>query len=68
LINKLLRDDGIIIIRTQVYDAPSSFPRWWYAQDPTHINFFDKRSLQKIAAAASKQLTATNYPDIFVLK
>jgi len=68
LINTLLHNGGIIIIRTQIYDAPSSFPSWWYAQDMTHINFFNMRSLQKLAAITNKQLISTDHSDIFILK
>jgi len=68
LINKLLRDDGIVIIRTQIYGGPSVFPSWWYAQDPTHINFFSRQSLNKTARIISRQLKSTIHPDIFILQ
>lgn len=67
-INTLLRDDGIIILRTQIYGTPSSFPSWWYAQDPTHINFFNRQSLNKAAGIIRKQLKSTGHPDIFILQ
>jgi SAM-dependent methyltransferase len=64
----LLREGGIIIIRTRLYEDPSVFPNWWYAQDPTHINFFSAESLNKIAGMIGKRVDLTGYSDIFVLR
>ena len=65
-IGQLLRDGGTVILRTQIYENPSVFPGWWYAQDPTHINFFNRKSLKKAASIINKNLVNTGYPDIFV--
>ena len=65
-IGKLSRDGGTVILRTQTYETLSAFPGWWYAQDPTHINFFNRQSLKKAAAIINKNLENTDYPDIFV--
>jgi len=68
LIGTLLRGGGIVILRTQPYSTPSSFPSWWYAQDPTHISFFNHQSLSKAAAIIRRQLKSTHHPDIFILQ
>jgi 2-polyprenyl-3-methyl-5-hydroxy-6-metoxy-1,4-benzoquinol methylase len=68
LIRGLLRDSGAIVLRTQIYDNPASFPGWWYAQDPTHINFFNPRSLQRLSATLGARLSPTAHPDIFILR
>jgi SAM-dependent methyltransferase len=67
LIGGLLREGGIIILRTQLYESLSSFPSWWYAQDLTHINFFSERSLSVVAGMVGKRLEKTEFPDIFLL-
>jgi SAM-dependent methyltransferase len=67
LIGGLLREGGVIILRTQIYDSPASFPNWWYAQDPTHINFFNEKSLSVAAGMAGKRLEKTEFSDIFLL-
>ena len=67
LINRLLRG-GAIVLRTQICDNSSSILSWWYAQDPTHINFFNRRSLDKAADIINKQVIATNHPDIFIIR
>jgi len=68
LIGNLLRDDGIVILRTQTCENHTAFPGWWYAQDPTHINFFNRQSLQKAAAIVGRGLGFTDCGDIFILK
>jgi len=69
----LLRNGGAIILRTQLYDdsgvdASSAFKSWWYAQDPTHINFFSRKSLDKLARIAGKRIEETAHRDIFILR
>ena len=67
LIGGLLREGGVIILRTQIYESLSSFPSWWYAQDLTHINFFSEKSLSVVAGMAGKRLEKTEFSDIFLL-
>jgi len=70
----LLRDDGgVIILRTRLYDdsgvdASDGFRKWWYAQDPTHINFFGRQSLSKWASIIDKRVEETGSRDIFILR
>jgi len=70
----LLRDGGAIIIRTRLYDdvdigaGASDFKNWWYAQDPTHINFFGRKSLDTVASIFDKRIEETGYGDIFVFR
>jgi len=69
----LLRGGGAIILRTRLYDdsgvdASSDFQSWWYAQDPTHINFFSGKSLSRLAMIAGKRIEETGCRDIFVLR
>jgi SAM-dependent methyltransferase len=72
LMGKLLRDGGAIILRTQLYEDSgvdkSEFQKWWYAQDPTHINFFNRESLSKLASIIGKRVDETGRRDIFILR
>lgn len=46
MIRKCCVPGGYVVIKTQ--PAPESVPAffsWWYTHDPTHINFFTRRSL-----------------------
>jgi 2-polyprenyl-3-methyl-5-hydroxy-6-metoxy-1,4-benzoquinol methylase len=64
----MLRGGGVIIVRTRLYGDPDDFPDWWYAQDLTHINFFNSESISVIAGMVGKEVVLTGYEDIFVLK
>jgi len=79
LIGGLLRDGGAIVLRTQLYDDtivdvnidrvnPSTIQNWWYMQDPTHINFFNRTSLSKLASIINKRVEETGQRDIFILR
>jgi SAM-dependent methyltransferase len=79
LMGRLLRDDGgVVILRTQLYDdcginvtgggTSNGFRKWWYAQDPTHINFFNRQSLSKLASVIDKRVEETERRDIFILR
>lgn len=68
LMTKLLRGGGTIILRTQLYDGVPDFPKWWYAQDPTHINFFSRKTLDKLASSINKKIEETGRKDIFIVR
>ena len=68
LINRLLQKTGVVYIRTQIYADSSIFPGWWYAQDPTHINFFSEKSLRVTATAIGRRMDTTDSPDIFIVR
>jgi len=68
LIDECLEGDGKVILRTQLYGDLSKFNEWWYAQDLTHINFFNEKSLQTAAGLINKKLEKTGLPDIFLLE
>jgi hypothetical protein len=67
LIQKLLKLDSNVIIRTQQHPSLELFPQWWYRQDSTHINFFSDRALEYLAALINRACVHTQYKDIFVL-
>lgn len=69
LIRELLKTNGKLIVRTKLYpDDVESFTKWWYNKDITHINFFNKSTLDFMAGKMGLILCSTGYPDIFLLK
>jgi 2-polyprenyl-3-methyl-5-hydroxy-6-metoxy-1,4-benzoquinol methylase len=72
----LLREGGAIILRTRLYDdaglgadgGGEGFKNWWYAQDPTHINFFSRKTLDRVALIVNKRIEETGRRDIFVFR
>ncbi|HEX2957755.1 MAG TPA: methyltransferase domain-containing protein [Chitinispirillaceae bacterium] len=68
LLGKLLKINGILIVRTQKYKSLQMFPSWWYRQDSTHINFFNDASLSFVASLLNRISVPTSYNDIVILK
>jgi len=68
LMVSLLRPGGAIILRTRLYDGAPDFQNWWYAQDPTHINFFSGKTMEKLASSIDKRLEKTEHHDIFIVR
>jgi len=49
LLKKLSNARTVYYIKTQLYDTATDFATWWYAQDCTHINFFNEQAMHSIA-------------------
>ena len=67
-IGRLLEERGKILVRTQCYPSAGKIVRWWYAQDPTHINFFSHRALECAAGLLDRRLEATAVKDIYLMR
>jgi hypothetical protein len=44
----LLHAESVLLIHTRTIDSVNDFMRWWYKEDPTHINFFSRAALRGI--------------------
>jgi SAM-dependent methyltransferase len=63
-----LRPHGVLAIRTRFSPGePEAFARWWYRQDPTHVGFFEARTLTAMAACISATVLLVEAPDLAVL-
>lgn len=67
LINTLLKNDGVLIIRTRLYPSFQGIEKWWYAQDKTHINFFSKKAIETTAAMINRNLVSQIDEDILII-
>ncbi len=66
-INKRLKPNGTVIIRTQLYPDAAEFLKWWYIQDLTHINFFSPLTIDFVASQLNRTVSLTAERDIFLL-
>ena len=48
LLRSLLNSKGKLICMTDLYDDTIDFSRWYYKDDPTHVFFYHKKSLEWI--------------------
>ncbi|MCB0350314.1 MAG: class I SAM-dependent methyltransferase [Bdellovibrionales bacterium] len=46
---QLLRTDGILAIRTELYPQADQFANWYYQRDPTHVSFYNESTMNWIA-------------------
>lgn len=44
----LLRPEGVFALMTHFHPGWEDFPGWWYHRDPTHITFYNQRTLEWI--------------------
>jgi SAM-dependent methyltransferase len=65
-IGACLRPGGRMVVRTQCYPSVAEVPSWWYARDPTHLNFFAERTLALAAGLAGLRCRRASGTDIFV--
>lgn len=49
LLYELLEQNGTLICMTHLYDPSIDFHRWYYKNDPTHIFFYQKETIDYIA-------------------
>ena len=48
-IGGLVRPGGLIGIMTRFHGSEAPFAQWWYRRDPTHVCFYDARTMAWIA-------------------
>jgi hypothetical protein len=63
-LGKCLGPGGRMVVRTRCYPSPAEIPSWWYARDPTHINFFAPQTLALAAGLAGLSCERTDHPEI----
>jgi Methyltransferase domain len=66
LISRLVKPDGYVFVRTQLYDAVPDLRSWWYLVDVTHVNFFCVRTMEKVGELIGKRILSTNVKDTVV--
>jgi 2-polyprenyl-3-methyl-5-hydroxy-6-metoxy-1,4-benzoquinol methylase len=66
-IKNLIKENGYIWIKTQLYDNVKQFEKWWYINDLTHINFFCQNTFEYIGGLINKKIYLTNKKDVVVL-
>ncbi len=68
LIKTILKPQGYVMIRTELFREGVDFVNWWYLRDPTHINFFSKASMQRFGEKLGRKIFYSNDKNIFILK
>ncbi len=48
-LEKAIREDGYLVIVTNLYDNVVNFKDWWYKNDATHVCFYSKHTIDWMA-------------------
>jgi len=48
LLKSMLKEDAKLYLMTEIYDESIEFSSWYYKNDPTHVFFYTKKTLQWI--------------------
>jgi SAM-dependent methyltransferase len=48
-LGRLVRSGGVIGVMTRFHGLEAPFAKWWYRRDPTHVCFYDARTMAWIA-------------------
>ncbi len=67
LLQRVCNPRGYIFIHTELYPRKEDFLHWWYALDPTHINFFSDNALVTLARLLKRSIFHTNNKNEVIL-
>lgn len=66
-LNSVLKREGILVLMTELYTLERDFSGWYYKNDPTHISFYSKETIEWIAQHWSFKVLELK-PRLIVLK
>ena len=49
LLQKILKQNGVLLCMTHLYDPSIDFPRWYYKNDPTHVCIYQEKTIKYLA-------------------
>jgi len=67
-LKSILKPDGVIAIMTQTLTQNTDFKAWYYKNDPSHIGFYNQKSLGYLADYLELEITHYSERVIFLKK
>lgn len=67
LLSSLLQKQGTLYCKTHLFNSSLTFDSWWYKNDPTHVFFYTKKTLQWITQQFGF-LEVVFYKDLIILR
>ena len=67
-LKSILKPDGVIAIMTQTLTQNTDFKTWYYKNDPSHIGFYNQKSLGYLADYFELEITYYSDRVIFLKK
>ncbi|MGI8892619.1 MAG: class I SAM-dependent methyltransferase [Bacteroidia bacterium] len=67
-LNSLLKPGSILTVMTELWSGRSQFNKWYYAKDPTHVSFYNKRTMNFIANKFGYTIVSEELPRVTVMQ
>jgi SAM-dependent methyltransferase len=67
LLKRVCKPLGYIFIHTELYPRKEDFLHWWYALDPTHINFINNKAMDSVSGFLQRGIYYTNNKNVVIL-
>lgn len=68
LLKKLLKPNGLLGVMTEILTDETTFTKWWYHNDPTHVCFYQPQTFEWIAHWQNWAFEMPNKNIVFFLK
>ena len=63
----LMSKDSCLMIRTELYDGVKEpLNSWWYFRDPTHVSFYNTKTIEKISELFNLEVRLLKSPYIML--
>lgn len=66
--NRVLKNDGWITLRTAFHPGAEAFNDWWYKDDATHVGFFSEKTLEQVAETLGWKIQHIHSPYVVFQK
>ncbi len=64
----LVKDNGLLAIMTQFYNESIDYKSWWYKNDPTHIVFYQEKTLEYLAKTYQLELLYNDHKSVAIFR
>lgn len=64
----LVKDGGLLGIMTQFYKAEIDFKGWWYKNDPTHVVFYQEKTLSYLAEKYGLEMLYNDHKSVVIFR
>ena len=68
LLTGLVKENGLLAIMTLLYSENIDYKTWWYKNDPTHVVFYQEKTLNFIEEKYDLEKIYTDNKSIIILK
>ena len=63
-----VKSGGILAIMTQLITDSTDYQKWWYKNDPTHIVFYRRETMEYIASAFKLEILFDDKHSVVIFK